>query len=239
MYGYEDPRDQEIAGLISACLAYGRVAQILSSVARVLDLMIPGPRAHLEAVSEEELRAALGGFRHRFTGGSEMASLLVGIKRALSAHGSLEALFLSGMAAGDRTVLPGLAVFVDQLREYAGGADACASLLASPRDGSACKRLNLYLRWMVRRDAVDPGPWTSVSPSLLVVPLDTHMFRIARSLGLTARNQPDLKSALEITEGFARFHPNDPVRYDFSLTRLGINPACSEEDLQGLLKGNA
>ncbi len=137
------------------------------------------------------------------------------MRRAIQEHGTLERLFHAGIAAEDRTVLPALARFVQRLRDYAGGADACASLLSSPEDGSACKRLNLYLRWMVRRDAVDPGPWASVSRSLLVVPLDTHMFRIARALGLTARNQANLKTAVEITSGFARFSPKDPVRYDF------------------------
>ena len=136
-------------------------------------------------------------------------------------------------------VLPALARFVERLRGSAGGEDACASLLSSPKDGSACKRLNLYLRWMVRRDAVDPGPWNRVPCSKLVVPLDTHLFRIAGKLGLTARRQPDLKTALEITKGFARFQPRDPVHYDFCLTRLGINPACRDTDLECILTGSA
>jgi uncharacterized protein (TIGR02757 family) len=179
----------------------------------------------------------LAGFTHRFTTGAETASLLIAIRRAIRKHGTLEALFRGGVAREDHSILPALSRFVRMLRDYAGGADACASLLSSPDDGSACKRLNLYLRWMVRRDAVDPGPWASVSTSLLVVPLDTHMFRLSRALGLTARNQANLKTAVEITEGFARINPKDPVRYDFSLTRLGINPACSDEDLRCILKG--
>ena len=121
-------------------------------------------------------------------------------------------------------MLPALALFVERLRAAAGGHAACPSLLSSPEDGSACKRLNLYLRWMVRRDRVDPGPWRTVPRSKLVVPLDTHMFRIARALGLTRRRQANLATAVEITRGFARYSPRDPVRYDFCLTRLGINP---------------
>jgi uncharacterized protein (TIGR02757 family) len=237
VYRYGSPADQEIAALVCACLAYGRVAQILASVTRVLDILTPCPRAQLARVSERTLRASLESFRHRFTGGGEMAALLVGVKRAIAARGSLEALFLSGLAASDQTILPALAAFVDRLRTYAGGVEACPSLLSSPADGSACKRLNLYLRWMVRRDSVDPGPWRSVPRAKLVVPLDTHMFRISRALGLTARKQPDLKSAMEITRGFARYSPRDPVRYDFALTRLGINPACRDSDIACLLKG--
>ncbi len=84
---------------------------------------------------------------------------------------------------------------------------------------------------------MDPGPWSSVSRAGLVVPLDTHMFRIAGRLGLTARKQADLKTAREITRGFARYSPQDPVKYDFALTRMGINPACRDTDIDCLLRG--
>lgn len=95
-------------------------------------------------------------------------------------------------------------------------------LLPDPAQGSACKRLHLYLRWMVRNDAVDPGCWRHVAPNVLVVPLDTHMHRIARALGLTRRKQADARAAAEITAAFRTIAPTDPVRYDFALTRLGI-----------------
>ncbi len=229
VYDYAAPEDQEIAGLISACLAYGRVAQILASVGRVLDLMGSGgtrasPHAWLGHATDRELRDIFRSFRHRFTTGEEIASLLIGVKRTIAEHGSLEELFAAGMKRDDETVLPALALFVDRLRVSAGGPRACPSLLSSPADGSACKRLNLYLRWMVRRDRVDPGPWRKVAAARLVVPLDTHMFRIARALGLTGRRQANMKTAVEITRAFARHSPRDPVRYDFCLTRLGINP---------------
>jgi uncharacterized protein (TIGR02757 family) len=228
LYEYDDPRDVEIVGLLAATLAYGRVAQILASLRSVLDRLGAG-RSLVSAVEEataSELMQRLRGFKHRFTTGTEVASLLIGVRRATATFGSLERLFTIGMRITDTSVLPALAVFVERLREAAGGADACASLLSSPTDGSACKRLNLFLRWMVRKDAVDPGPWSSVSPSLLVVPLDTHLFRIAGKIGLTQRRQPDGKTAVEVTREFARICPDDPVRYDFALTRLGINPAC-------------
>jgi uncharacterized protein (TIGR02757 family) len=229
VYNYSTPEDQEIAGLLCACLAYGRVSQILVSVSRVLDLMRGGrasgsPYAFLGQVTDRSLREILRPFKHRFTTGSEVAALLIGVKRTIAEHGSLEALFAAGMKRGDDSVLPGLALFVERLRASAGGPAACPSLLSSPADGSACKRLNLYLRWMVRRDRVDPGPWHRVPRSRLVVPLDTHMFRIARALGLTRRRQANLATAVEITGGFAQYSPRDPVRYDFCLTRLGINP---------------
>jgi len=244
VYDYAAPEDQEIAGLVSACLAYGRVAQILVSVSRVLDLMggrgtNGSPHAFLGRVTDRDLRELFRPFKHRFTTGDEIAALLIAVKRSIAENGSLEALFAAGMKRQDDTVLPALALFVERLRLSAGGPNACPTLLSSPVDGSACKRLNLYLRWMVRRDRVDPGPWHRVPRNKLVVPLDTHMFRIARALGLTRRRQADLKTAVGITQAFARHSPRDPVRYDFCLTRLGINPACRDEDFECLLQGRA
>jgi uncharacterized protein (TIGR02757 family) len=235
LYDYHDPSDQEITGLVCATLAYGRVAQILASIRRVLDVFEGRPRAYLAATSDAGLLKAFRGFKHRFTTGAEMAGLLSALRRAREEHGGLEALFAQGVGAGDATVLPALAAFVEALRARA--CRPCPSLLSSPEDGSACKRLNLWLRWMVRRDAVDPGPWTRVPRRLLVVPLDTHLFRIAGQLGFTARRSADLKTVTEVTAAFARLAPRDPVRYDFCLTRLGINPACRDDDLACLLGG--
>ncbi len=128
---------------------------------------------------------------------------------------------------GDRAA--GMGAMVE---EIAGGGVACGRLLCHPAAGSACKRLNLYLRWMVRRDDVDPGGWTGVSPARLVIPLDVHMHRIGRGLGLTQSRYANLRTALEITAAFRRIAPDDPVRYDFALTRLGIR---SDTDLEGFL----
>lgn len=233
LYAYPSSRDREIVGLVAATLAYGRVAQILASIVAALAPLGPSPRAFLERAREPTIVRRAAGFRHRFTSGAELAALLVAVKRAAAAYGSLEGAFRAGIAPGDDSVLPALSAFVAVLRDLA--PRPCPSLLSSPDDGSACKRLNLFLRWMVRRDAVDPGPWRGVPKALLVVPLDTHLFRIGRALGLTARRQPDLAAALEITRGFARVAPRDPVRYDFALTRLGIRPECRLQPLEALL----
>jgi len=107
------------------------------------------------------------------------------------------------------------------------------TLISRPDKGSACKRLHMYMRWMVRSDDIDPGCWPEISPSKLIVPLDTHMFNIAKQLGLTTRNQANLATALEVTAGYAKLRPRDPVRYDFALTRLGIR---SDTDLDAWLR---
>jgi len=229
LYDYDDPLDREIAGLVAASLSYGRVRSILNSVRSVLERM-PSPRRFLAAASPQSLQRAFAGFRHRFATGEQLAALLLGARRLVERHGSLEACFTSRLTADDATVVPALTAFATELRREADGLDT--HLLPCPTRGSACKRLNLFLRWMVRRDAVDPGGWDGVAPSKLIVPLDVHMHRICRRLGLTRRKSADLRAAEEATTGFRAFTPDDPVRYDFALTRLGIRP---ETDLNQFL----
>lgn len=219
LYRYEDPSDREIVALVASCLAYGRVAQILRSVSTVLDRM-QRPAQFLADASRESLHEALGDFKHRFTTGAELADLLYGSARVIAEYGSIEACFLAGYSPEGETVLPGLSRFVEKIDGAAG--QRLDFLLPSPERGSACKRLNLFMRWMVREDAVDPGGWDRVPASRLVYPLDTHIFHIGSTLGLTRRRQPNTLAALDITAAFRELAPNDPVRYDFALTRLGI-----------------
>ncbi len=232
LYRYDDPLDREIAGLVASSLAYGRVAQILRAVSAVLDAMGPSPRNYLPAASQGSLLHDFAGIRHRFTSGEDIATMLWGAKLAIERYGSLQACFVAGYDEREDTVLPALIAFVGVLKGLAGIDESC--LLPSPEKGSACKRLNLFLRWMVRNDAVDPGGWEGVPAAVLIVPLDTHMHRIGLALGLTQRRQADLRTALEITGGFRTFAPDDTVRYDFALTRLGIR---SDTDLEAFLAG--
>ncbi len=217
---YDRQRDREIVGLVASSLAYGRVEQIGKSVARILREMTQSPREFLAGASKKRLRGLFAGFKHRFTGAGNIVALLLGMKHAIQRHGTLHNCFAAGLDEHDETILPALAQFVCELKD--GNGAGAAFLLPSPEKGSACKRLNLYLRWMVRCDAVDPGGWDDVPASKLIVPLDTHMFKISRALGFTRRSQADMKAALETTRAFREFSPEDPVRYDFALTRLGI-----------------
>jgi uncharacterized protein (TIGR02757 family) len=220
LYRYESIADREIVGIVAASLAYGRVNQILKSVSLVLDRMGPSPFQYIQKNSLENFQRSFKDFKHRFTTGDQLSGFLKGIKGIVELYGSLQSCFLSGLRESDSTVLPALTAFVKEL-------NACADcnmsmFLPSPGKGSACKRLNLFLRWMVRCDDVDPGGWRGVSPSRLIVPLDTHMHRIGRMLGLISRKQADMRAALELTDKFKTIFPSDPVRYDFALTRLGI-----------------
>jgi len=219
LYRYEDPQDMETAGLIASGLAFGTVKQILRSVEAVLD-RLPRPARFLEEITDNRLRELTSGFHHRFIQGEDLYGLLRGIKGIRERYGSLGRCFLQGFRPPDSTVYPALARFAETWRhELQNSGDF---LIPNPGRGSACKRLNLFLRWMVRKDEVDCGVWTGISASKLIVPLDTHMFAISRFLGLTQRKRPDRAAALEVTAAFRCIEPDDPVRYDFALTRLGI-----------------
>lgn len=227
LYGWESPRDAEIVGLIASSLAYGRVAMILRSISAVLEPMGHSPFEFVMSESEQEWRNLYANFKHRFTDGEDVAALLSGIQNAVTKWGSLEACFAE-CSSECVSLTAALDIFIERL-----SLGRPNSLLALPRRGSACKRHFLFLRWMVRRDEVDVGCWRSVSPSELLVPLDTHMYQICSALGFTRRKSADLKTAEEITECFRALCPSDPVRYDFTLTRFGIRSDMDYQQLFG------
>lgn len=220
LHRYPLVRDREVVGLVASSLAYGRVGQILGSVSRVLDRMGSSPALFVVHATQEELGNTFRGFKHRFTTADELVELLHAMGRVISTYGSLHECFLLGDDPKEPDVSEALVNFAGRLRAFMGAAEN--SLLPCPERKSACKRLHLFLRWMVRKDEVDPGGWDGVSPSRLIVPLDVHMHRMGRVLGMTGRSQADLRTALEMTGEFRKIAPEDPVRYDFSLTRIGI-----------------
>lgn len=228
VYRYCDPGDREIVGLVAASLAYGNVKQIIRSVDNALGRMGESPYAFLSELSENEIPVYFDGFRHRFTTGDELARLLVGVKNAIRKYGSLRDLFAASISIDDNSIVPAITSWTAELT--AGFEEGCSYLLPSPSRGSACKRINLFLKWMVRRDEIDPGVWSGISPALLIIPLDTHMHRICAAIGLTSRKQANLKTALEITDKFRLLAPDDPTKYDFAITRLGIRDDASPDE---------
>lgn len=217
---YDDPLDQEVAGFIAAAFAYGRAEIIVSNIGAVLAKMRPGPYAYLRSFDEREAMRRFAGFSHRFHKTNDLVAFLGAIAKVIAAEGSLGRLFERCYSAAEPDISGSLARFV-----VAVGADGY--LTSSPNDGSACKRMNLFLRWMVRRTPPDLGLWTFVDPAKLVMPLDTHVHRIATFLGLSDRKSGDWKAARALTDRLALFDPSDPVRYDFALCRLGILDLCS------------
>ena len=219
LWRYSSTEDREIVGLIASGLAYGRVAQILKSTEKVLDVLGPAPSAFLRNVPRKELSGALAGFKHRFTTSPEVVTLLESAS-VLQKQWGLLGNMLGAFISEEGTYYNALERFVETILERA-GMEKC-SLLPRPSLRSACKRLHLFMRWMIRKDEVDPGGWEWISPSVLIIPLDVHMFRAAGALGFTARKTASCAAAFEITESFLTINPNDPVKYDFALTRMGI-----------------
>ncbi len=228
---FNRPEDQEIAGLVAASLAYGRAETITGAAAEALRRMGDAPWEFVMGFDPGRDGGRFDGFVYRWTRGRDLSMLAALMQQALRRHGSLGALFARGHRASDPHTGPALSHFTDTLLGYAeadhlSGRHATKTgvryLLPSPRTGSACKRMNLYVRWMVRRDAPDLGLWQRVPPSSLVMPIDTHVARISRRLGLTARRQADWKMAVEVTRALRRFDPEDPVKYDFAMCHWGM-----------------
>lgn len=233
---HRDPEDREVVGLVASCLAYGNVATILGSVEDALSRLGSSPASALDRSSDADLLRRCRGFRHRFTRGRDLAALLAAAREMRRSHGSLRDFFLVGHDPGKETVREALISFVDRVLDRDLSAfyarrprpgDGIRFLLPSPREGSGCKRLNLFLRWMVRRDdGVDLGLWGEVPSRQLLMPVDTHVARIAGNIGLTSRRTPGWEMTEEITASLRKLDPLDPVRYDFALCRLGILDAC-------------
>ncbi len=217
-YRHTDRRDVEIAAFLASALAYGRVRQIERSLTQLFDRMDNTP-FHFTSHFAEAGRAKLRSFKHRFTTGDDVSDLLALFRRVFDDCGSLESFFVLGYRRADATVLPALSRFCDSLCQMHGA--------QVPTRGSASKRLNLFLRWMVRRDEVDLGLWERIDQAKLVVPMDVHMGRLCRILGLHDDKTISLSTALKVTRAFARMNPDDPVKYDFALSRLGILEDCT------------
>ncbi len=247
---FSEAADREVVGFVAAGLAFGRVASVMHSIEAVLAAMGPHPARFVQRFSPERDRAALDPIVHRWIRGRDLVALILVLQHMLRAHGSIEAFFVAGDDPTAPDVSPGLESFsrraldVDLTPAYGSERPARAGVgyfFPRPSAGSACKRLNLFLRWMVRRDAIDLGGWTTVSPARLVVPLDTHVIRVGRCLRLTRRVSPGWQMAADITGALRRVDNTDPVRFDFSLCHLGMMNACGhgrpQRDSQCPLRG--
>ena len=225
--------DREIVGFCAAALAFGRVASVMQSIERVTAVMGPSPAAFVRRFDARRDVRLFAPIVHRWTSGEDLAALVIFLQHMLT-YGSIEAFFLAGDEPGAPDVSGALESFstralaVDLRPAYGPRRPrpGAAYFFSRPSGGGACKRLNLFLRWMVRRDAVDFGIWTGLSPARLVIPLDTHVIRVGRCLRLTRYTSPGWKMAVDITASLRKLDPADPVRYDFSLCHLGMADQC-------------
>ena len=230
---FDDPADREVVGFCASALAFGRVSSVLQSIDRLVGVMQPSPAAFVRRFDAARDAAALERLGHRWIRGRDLTALMVVLQQMLK-RGSIEAYFLEGYDADAPDVSAALDSFstralATDLRAVYGSVPprpGVAYLFSRPSCGGACKRLNLFLRWMVRRDAVDFGIWSRVSPAKLVVPLDTHVIRVGRCLRLTRYSSAGWRMAADITASLRKLDPLDPVKYDFSLCHLGMADQC-------------
>ncbi len=228
---YADPADREVVGLVVASVAYGRASSIIDAARALLAPLGPRPA---RAIASPEVRASLEGFVYRFQRGLDFPEFFRAIAEVRAAHGSLAAAFVAELSSTPGDYIGTLDRWVLALRARAGAERSRGLRFLLPRaDGTgAAKRLCLYLRWMIRPDdGVDTGAWQALapgrlSPRHLVMPVDTHIERIGRYVGLTDRRTGGLEMAREITASLAALRPEDPLAYDLALCHLGISGAC-------------
>lgn len=225
---YENNRDREFAAFICAVLAYGKVSHIKTSVEKILSPMSDRPVDWLISADTKQLKKITNNWVHRFNKGQDMYLLLRLLKGVYEEHQSLED-FIQPTKFDDAYSL------IDKLHKGFAGISVKKSLrlpttksffwflLSHPKSGSACKRLNLFLRWMVGRSEMDLSLWSRVSTRQLLIPVDTHVLKQSRALKLTKRTAADWKTAIEITESLKKLDPEDPTRFDFAICHLGIN----------------
>ena len=238
---YARADDREVVGFVAASLAFGRVSSVLQSIERVLAVMGPEPAAYLRGFEAARDARAFASIVHRWTRGADIAALLWLMRQMIDRSGSIEGFFVEAYdpaasdVEGSLDSFSARAMMLDLKAAYGRvprNPGVCY-FFPRPSKGSGCKRLNLFLRWMVRRDALDLGVWPRVSPAKLVVPLDTHVIRVGRCLRLTTYTSPGWRMARDITASLRRLDPDDPVKYDYALCHLGMMNACGFNRPQG------
>ncbi|MBF0507093.1 MAG: TIGR02757 family protein [Nitrospirae bacterium] len=234
---YSRPEDIEVVAFIASCFAYGKVDLFKAVLKRIFAHMGQSPCDFLAAFNVKKQRGLFADMQYRFNRNDDIVCLLYVISRVLRKYGSLEAAFRGRFKETDKNIGNGLSGLVDTLlgidttvvygdAEKRGG---FLQFLPSPSRGSACKRMNMFLRWMVRDRDIDFGLWKEIPKNKLVIPLDVHIARISKCLGFTRRATADWKMAVEITESLKAIDPDDPVKYDFALCHQGITRVCSSK----------
>ena len=220
---FKKKQDIEIMGFFAAILAWGQRKTIINKCRELIERMSGSPYDFILNHQETDLKSLLG-FKHRTFNDTDLLYFITFLHHHYSGNSSLESAFIRWMKPGDSNTENALAGFHDYFFSLEEVPARTRKHIASPESGSTCKRLNMFLRWMVRRDknGVDFGLWKKIKPSQLVCPVDLHVARVSRKLGLLSRKQTDWKAAIELTERLKQFDPHDPVRYDLALFGVGV-----------------
>ena len=233
---YADSRDRELVALLSACLAYGRVDLFSRALERVLAVMGPSPARFVLAFEPGRDGSLFADFRYRFNRPRDLVAFCLAARQILACHGTLEACFVGGDPDPSATIRPALEAFsrafleadLDAVFPRGRLSRGYRHLFPLPSAGGPCKRLHLFLRWMVRREPPDFGLWARVAPARLLMPIDTHVENMSRAIGLTRRRSRTWAMAEEITARLAVIDPDDPVKFDFALCHKRMSGDCRD-----------
>lgn len=231
---YKNPQNIEITAFIATCLAYGKVELFKPVLEQLFSKMGSSPHDFILSTSFTKQKKIFAGLKYRFNENEDILCLFFILRNILQQHESLQHLFKMHYHDGDSTIEKGLAGFMESARSINTSAvygknikpAGLMQFLSSPAQGSACKRANLFLRWMIRDRDIDFGIWKDIPKNRLVIPLDIHIARISKCLAFTSRKTQDWKTAVEITEALKRYDPEDPLKYDFALCHHGISGVC-------------
>ncbi|MES2769122.1 MAG: TIGR02757 family protein [Bdellovibrionota bacterium] len=221
---FQNPRDKELVSFICSILAYGRIVQVKRNIHALIDPMGDNPAEWLVEQTESDLKKHVKNWKHRFNDAHDILIMLLVLQKIYTDHGSIEKFLNPSRYKNTADLLIAIRKnFYALIPKNKKPKKSFDFFIPDPKLGSASKRMNLYLKWMVRDTEPDLGLWKTFSKKNLIVPLDTHVFKQAKSLQITARNVADLETAIEITEFLKKLDVDDPTRYDFALCHLSIN----------------
>lgn len=231
---YDKPEDIEVVGFIASCFAYGRVELFKPVIGNILSIMNKSPYIFLLEFNAGKHGRLFKGVKYRFNENKDIICLFYIMGEVLRKHKHIDVVFKRFYKQNDPDTGNALAGFIDYISsmdtsKVYGSNIRPAGLVQffpSPGKGSACKRMNLFLRWMIRDKDIDFGIWKGIPKNKLVIPLDTHIARISRCLGFTGRKANNWKTAVEITEALKKLDPEDPLKYDFAMCHYGISGLC-------------
>jgi uncharacterized protein (TIGR02757 family) len=220
---FSDEREIELVGLISSVFAYGNVKQIINTLNRLMAAGGNRPYDFIINSSPSQIKKKLTGIKHRFYSEEDVQRFFITLSRLYKSEGSLEKVFMKYYNPGDYNLKFGINKFSEY---FLGGPEPVSPgfrfMFPLPEKGSACKRMNLFLRWMVRKDDLDFGIWKNIPTSKLVIPVDTHVAKVSTRLKLTSLKNVSWKMAEEITKNLKKYDPDDPVKYDFAICHIGM-----------------
>ncbi len=226
---YKDERDIEAVGFISSVFAYGNVKQIINTLEKIFNAFGNSPHKFIFNFNGTTDASIMRGFKHRFYTERDIVNFFITLNSVYHEYGLLKNLFYNFYSPEDENIKNALSGFsnhfVESVKNITGKKNVSQGIrfmFPLPERGSACKRMNLFLRWMIRKDDLDFGLWNKIPASKLIIPVDTHVARVCKSLNLTLRKNVNWQMAEEITNNLKKYDPHDPVKYDFAICHIGM-----------------